>query len=153
MVFSENRLPLLRIVLERRQGPVAQWSELAAHNRLVGGSSPPGPTILILCSCIFSALARVLANPTPRFATWCLRFALDQFLHRFMRKALSVSGSCVALHFGKCRVTSDRRNLVGAAPQLRKPASGCLPKSVGAKSLEKAGLIATISEPITEARC
>src|SRR3974377_456379 len=25
-------------------GPVAQWSELAAHNRLVGGSSPPGPT-------------------------------------------------------------------------------------------------------------
>ena len=27
-------------------GPVAQWSELAAHNRLVGGSSPPGPTIL-----------------------------------------------------------------------------------------------------------
>jgi hypothetical protein len=28
----------------RRRGPVAQWSELAAHNRLVGGSSPPGPT-------------------------------------------------------------------------------------------------------------
>ena len=27
-----------------RIGPVAQWSELAAHNRLVGGSSPPGPT-------------------------------------------------------------------------------------------------------------
>src|SRR5580704_5619896 len=27
-----------------RYGPVAQWSELAAHNRLVGGSSPPGPT-------------------------------------------------------------------------------------------------------------
>src|SRR5262249_54042724 len=29
-------------------GPVAQWSELAAHNRLVGGSSPPGPTSLHL---------------------------------------------------------------------------------------------------------
>jgi hypothetical protein len=28
----------------RLWGPVAQWSELAAHNRLVGGSSPPGPT-------------------------------------------------------------------------------------------------------------
>src|SRR6185295_17736468 len=27
-----------------RAGPVAQWSEPAAHNRLVGGSSPPGPT-------------------------------------------------------------------------------------------------------------
>ena len=27
------------------RGPVAQWSEPAAHNRLVGGSSPSGPTI------------------------------------------------------------------------------------------------------------
>ena len=27
-----------------RQGPVAQWLEPAAHNGLVGGSSPPGPT-------------------------------------------------------------------------------------------------------------
>ena len=26
-------------------GPVAQWSEPAAHNRLVAGSSPAGPTI------------------------------------------------------------------------------------------------------------
>src|SRR5580704_7679381 len=25
-------------------GPVAQWLEPAAHNGLVGGSSPPGPT-------------------------------------------------------------------------------------------------------------
>src|SRR4051794_37846084 len=25
-------------------GPVAQWLEPAAHNRLVGGSSPSGPT-------------------------------------------------------------------------------------------------------------
>jgi hypothetical protein len=25
-------------------GPVAQWSELTAHNRLVAGSSPAGPT-------------------------------------------------------------------------------------------------------------
>ena len=25
-------------------GPVAQWLEPTAHNRLVGGSSPPGPT-------------------------------------------------------------------------------------------------------------
>ena len=27
-----------------KQGPVAQWLEPAAHNGLVGGSSPPGPT-------------------------------------------------------------------------------------------------------------
>jgi hypothetical protein len=26
------------------QGPVAQWLEPTAHNGLVGGSSPPGPT-------------------------------------------------------------------------------------------------------------
>src|SRR5262245_8959182 len=26
------------------EGPVAQWLEPAAHNGLVGGSSPPGPT-------------------------------------------------------------------------------------------------------------
>src|SRR5215467_11117440 len=28
----------------RHGGPVAQWSEPTAHNGLVGGSSPPGPT-------------------------------------------------------------------------------------------------------------
>ena len=27
-----------------RFGPVAQWLEPAAHNGLVGGSNPPGPT-------------------------------------------------------------------------------------------------------------
>jgi hypothetical protein len=32
-------------LLRTRRGPVAQWSELAAQNRLVGGSSPPGPTM------------------------------------------------------------------------------------------------------------
>jgi hypothetical protein len=36
--FAKNRLRNLA-------GPVAQWSELAAHNRLVAGSSPAGPTI------------------------------------------------------------------------------------------------------------
>ena len=30
--------------LDARIGPVAQWSELAAHNRLVAGWSPAGPT-------------------------------------------------------------------------------------------------------------
>jgi hypothetical protein len=35
--------------LDARIGPVAQWSELAAHNRLVAGSSPAGPTNNIKC--------------------------------------------------------------------------------------------------------
>src|SRR5438270_4322154 len=42
-VSMRNALLLRR---PRGAGPVAQWLELAAHNRLVGGSSPPGPTIL-----------------------------------------------------------------------------------------------------------
>ena len=32
--------------LAPRAGPVAQWLEPTAHNGLVGGSSPPGPTTL-----------------------------------------------------------------------------------------------------------
>ncbi len=40
----------------RRQGPVAQWLEPAAHNRLVGGSSPSGPTTI---SRVFRRAARI----------------------------------------------------------------------------------------------
>ncbi len=29
------------------RGPVAQWLELAAHNRLVSGSNPDGPTTIM----------------------------------------------------------------------------------------------------------
>jgi hypothetical protein len=31
-----------------RIGPVAQWLEPTAHNGLVGGSNPPGPTLIHL---------------------------------------------------------------------------------------------------------
>lgn len=34
-----------KTLIQPRVGPVAQWLEPAAHNRLVGGSSPSGPTI------------------------------------------------------------------------------------------------------------
>jgi hypothetical protein len=37
----ERALPLP----SRHSGPVAQWLEPTAHNGLVGGSSPPGPTM------------------------------------------------------------------------------------------------------------
>src|SRR5579871_4741924 len=33
------------IVIPQLGGPVAQWLEHSAHNRLVGGSNPPRPTI------------------------------------------------------------------------------------------------------------
>src|SRR3954471_21189675 len=45
-VSMRNALLLRR---PRGAGPVAQWLELAAHNRLVGGSSPPGPTTHSRC--------------------------------------------------------------------------------------------------------
>src|SRR5262245_58728517 len=45
-----------------RLGPVAQWLEPTAHNGLVGGSSPPGPTI-------FNAFwARTLFDRSRMFA-------------------------------------------------------------------------------------
>ena len=50
----------------RAARPLAQWSELAAHNRLVGGSSPPGPTIRILYSDVFNDLAPKLSNLISR---------------------------------------------------------------------------------------
>src|SRR5215472_13417237 len=45
-----------------RIGPVAQWLEPTAHNGLVGGSNPPGPTI-------FNALrVRTLFDRSRMFA-------------------------------------------------------------------------------------
>ena len=35
----------VRLPAPERIGPVAQWLEPTAHNGLVGGSNPPGPTI------------------------------------------------------------------------------------------------------------
>ena len=53
---------LCRLSSQRGAGPVAQWLEPTAHNGLVGGSSPPGPTI-------FSDLAlKFVAVCAPMFA-------------------------------------------------------------------------------------
>src|SRR5262245_9703107 len=49
-------------VLYVPQGPVAQWLELAAHNRLVPGSNPGGPTILLRTCRRFAGLAVPLAR-------------------------------------------------------------------------------------------
>src|SRR5689334_15700037 len=43
--MPERRWHGVRALIEGRPGPVAQWLEPTAHNGLVGGSSPPGPTI------------------------------------------------------------------------------------------------------------
>ena len=48
-------------------GPIAQWLEQATHNRLVGGSSPSGPTILPLAHLHldFSKTVEVSYFPRP----------------------------------------------------------------------------------------
>ena len=94
---------------------------LAAHNRLVGGSSPPGPTILNLCSFLFNHLVRKLANQTRKFASWCLRSVLHELLHRLLREALPVGGLCVALHLSKRGMAGDGGYLMRAASRLGKP--------------------------------
>ena len=58
------------------QGPVAQWLEPTAHNGLVGGSSPPGPTTQFPKSLITETLREkaALARPGRRtiFDIWSL---------------------------------------------------------------------------------
>src|SRR6185312_2110529 len=41
---SQCYIQMRRPAISRAVGPVAQWLEPTAHNGLVGGSSPPGPT-------------------------------------------------------------------------------------------------------------
>jgi hypothetical protein len=96
-------------------GPVAQWSELAAHNRLVGGSSPPGPTILILCSFDFNGLTSESTNLSLRFVSRCSRSALDELLHCFPCETFFVGGLCVALNLGKRRVPGNGGDLMRGA--------------------------------------
>src|SRR4051812_15454486 len=63
----------------RGAGPVAQWLELAAHNRLVGGSSPPGPTTHSHRLCIVEntrVLSRYFRNLAHRGE--CLCFSITR---------------------------------------------------------------------------
>src|SRR3954462_6611511 len=75
-VSMRNALLLRR---PRGAGPVAQWLELAAHNRLVGGSSPPGPTTHSHRLCIVEntrVLSRYLRNLAHRGE--CLCFSITR---------------------------------------------------------------------------
>jgi hypothetical protein len=48
-----------------RIGPVAQWLEPTAHNGLVGGSNPPGPTMHRLRSLVLNDLTPKLSSKIP----------------------------------------------------------------------------------------
>ena len=58
------------IWVEARVGPVAQWLEPAAHNRLVAGSSPAGPTNILshIAGQALVAAARALLELPPHAA-------------------------------------------------------------------------------------
>src|ERR1700681_3842013 len=69
----------------RAAGPVAQWLEPAAHNGLVAGSSPAGPTTLIMRrrSCSSAIVHRGLHN-----SIFCKHILLlwrsPTFVHRLL---------------------------------------------------------------------
>ncbi len=63
-------LPLVRNSRHTAAGPVAQWLEPAAHNRLVGGSSPSGPTKIFVFTTLFSPVSKMR---TKQFWTRFLR--------------------------------------------------------------------------------
>ena len=65
-----------------RSGPVAQWLEPTAHNGLVGGSNPPGPTVfnafrvrtLFDRSRMFAFSSRIsLVNRWSNWEAWLVR--------------------------------------------------------------------------------
>jgi hypothetical protein len=68
---------------------------------------PPGPTILILCSCLFNDLAPNLSSADTMLDKRCSPSALDQLRHAFARHVLAVGGFNVALHFGKRRMSGN----------------------------------------------
>jgi hypothetical protein len=88
------------------------------------GSKSPGPTILILCSCVFNDLALKLSNLIPRLDKRCSPSALDEFRHRFARHALAVGRLGVALDLTQRCVAGDCGNLVRRASDLGEAASG-----------------------------
>ena len=68
----------------RGAGPVAQWLELAAHNRLVPGSNPGGPTKL------FNALARFPNDFSETGNAWGRKGAASSHVSR-------LNGACSVL--------------------------------------------------------
>ena len=83
-----------------------------AHNGLVGGSSPPGPTIFILHSFDFNRLRSDFTNRSLRFVTRCsLCGHRERFTHRFHARPCHpqlISGGCVSLNLVQALVSANR---------------------------------------------
>src|SRR5262245_64505441 len=64
-IVWDGRMPVVGAAAGSRRartGPVAQWLEPTAHNGLVGGSSPPGPTTREIAVNIFNGLRPQVAD-------------------------------------------------------------------------------------------
>ena len=87
----------MRIDRRTLQGPVAQWLEPTAHNGLVGGSSPPGPTTQSPKSLITETLREqaALARPVRRtiFDIWFLLGKIGRNLGLVSGRKTSVPGA------------------------------------------------------------
>ena len=56
-----DRVFMMLMLASEGAGPVAQWLEPTAHNGLVGGSNPPGPTMFYIA---FFRCSLALTNET-----------------------------------------------------------------------------------------
>ncbi len=78
-------------------GPVAQWLEPAAHNRLVAGSSPAGPTTPHSKSDNFNALTKVGHRRASKVGHLCSIFGPPKQRYDARRKLLLIGGTRVML--------------------------------------------------------
>jgi hypothetical protein len=67
---------------------------------LVAGSSPPGPTILILCSFDFNGLTPESTNRLLRFVSRCSRSILNELLHCRLTESFTIRCPRIAFHLG-----------------------------------------------------
>ena len=98
----------------RSGGPVVQWSERAAHNGVVAGSNPAGPTILLIDRLPRARGAgrygldiRTHAEPAfgPRVSWRCLRDQLSE--HVQLHRVPDLPDSSQSRHLSSRRRTND----------------------------------------------
>ena len=114
----------------------------------VGGSIPPGSTILHLFLFFFKKLAVVFGNPFWGVSTSCSLFDL---FHPLDRHPLPIGGGGVPCDFLECGVATDRHDLVRGETRLGGDPAECLSQSMWRQPIRQACPGADIMEPIGEA--
>ena len=95
-------------------GPVAQWLEPAAHNRLVAGSSPAGPTTPLSKPDIFNALTKVGHRWALRAGHLCSIFGPPEQGYDACRELLLIGSPRVMLWLPQRLPTEPRHEHVCA---------------------------------------